>query len=262
MCTIVIAHRIHPEAPLLVAANRDEFYSRRGHAPRILRDVPRVVGGVDGERGGTWMGATASGFFVGITNQRTWRVPDASLRSRGEVALGVLSAGSVRAAEDLLAELDADLYNDFNLVFGDGETLRLAYARRGKGVTLETLEPGFYVLANDRLGSKEFPKTDHALSLSRRAIDAPIDEALRILGEAMASHDLPDERRIPPPPKGSPIPLDVVKRLQAICVHTTSYGTVSSTICAAEPGRVIRYAYADGPPCRAAYVGYESLFYG
>ena len=99
--------------------------------------------------------------------------------------------------------------------------------------TLETLEPGFYALANDRLGSKEFPKTDHALSLSRRAIDAPIDEALRILGEAMASHDLPDERRIPPPPKGSPIPLDVVKRLQAICVHTTSYGTVSSTICAA-----------------------------
>src|SRR5690606_29840158 len=115
-------------------------------APRILRDAPRVVGGVDGERGGTWMGATAGGFFVGITNQRTWRVPDSSLRSRGEVALNALSAGSVRAAETLLGELDADLYNDFNLVFGDGDELRVAYARRGGGITLEALSPGIYAL--------------------------------------------------------------------------------------------------------------------
>jgi uncharacterized protein with NRDE domain len=260
MCTIVIAHRVHAEAPLLVAANRDEFYSRRGDAPQILRDVPRVIGGVDGERGGTWMGATPGGFFAGITNQRTWRVPDASLRSRGEVALNVLSIGSVAAAEGLLRELDADQYNDFNLVFGDGDEVRVAYARRGEGVSIEALEPGLYALANDRLGSKEFPKAQLVADLSRRVMDAPLEDALRELGRVMGSHELPDERTIPPPPTGSPISHDVVKRLQAVCVHTSSYGTVSSTLYAAEPGRVLRYAFADGPPCRTEYAPFEALF--
>jgi uncharacterized protein with NRDE domain len=262
MCTIVIAHRIHAEAPLLVAANRDEFYARRGSAPQVLRDVPRVIGGVDGERGGTWMGATPGGFFVGITNQRTWRVPDASLRSRGEVALNALSTGSVEAAEALLRALDADQYNDFNLVFGDGEEMRVAYARRGAEITVEALSPGVYALANDRLGSKEFPKARLAADLSRGVIEAPLDDSLRELGRVMASHQLPEERAIPKPPKGSPISHDVVKRLQAICVHTSSYGTVSSTLFAAEPGRVLRYAYADGPPCRTEYASFEPLFRG
>jgi uncharacterized protein with NRDE domain len=260
MCTIVIAHRVHAEAPLLVAANRDEFYSRRGGVPRILRDVPRVIGGIDGERGGTWMGATPGGFFVGITNQRTWRVPDASLRSRGEVALNVLSVGSVVAAEAMLRDVDADQYNDFNLVFGDGAELRLAYARRGGGVTIEALEPGLYAIANDRLGSSEFPKTELAADRSRHVVDRPLDDALRELGKVMGSHELPDDRLIPRPPKGSPLSQDVVKRLQAICVHTSSYGTVSSTLFAAVPGKVLRYAYADGPPCRTEYVNFEALF--
>ncbi len=48
MCLIVLAWRVHPSFPLVVAANRDEFHARPaaavsfwGDRPGILADSPR-----------------------------------------------------------------------------------------------------------------------------------------------------------------------------------------------------------------------------
>lgn len=259
MCTIIVAHQIHPEADLIVAANRDEFYSRRGSAPTLLKDDaadrgPRIIAGLDSERGGTWMGATERGLFAGITNQRTWRVPDRELESRGLIVRGVLEAGEIPEALAFMRSIDARKYNDFNLLFGDTEHLFIAYGRRDAAkVELVTLEPGLHVLANDRLLSPEFPKAKIAYREAKKAVALPYKDTLRSLGALLGSHILPEDRLIPAPPKGSPLSFELVRKLQTLCVHTSAYGTVSATRLAAHQGELVHYEYADGPPCKVAF---------
>ena len=46
MCLILLAWRAHPDYPLAVAANRDEFFSRRTAAADFWGDAPGVLAGV------------------------------------------------------------------------------------------------------------------------------------------------------------------------------------------------------------------------
>jgi folate-binding protein YgfZ len=71
MCLIVVGWRVHPDYPLVVAANRDEFYARpSARWPDFWPDAPQVIGGRDLEAGGTWLGITESGRFAAVTNVR------------------------------------------------------------------------------------------------------------------------------------------------------------------------------------------------
>ena len=70
MCLIVIGWRVHPDYPLVVAANRDEYYARPSLAITRWSDAPQVIGGIDLEAGGTWLGMTDSGRFAAVTNVR------------------------------------------------------------------------------------------------------------------------------------------------------------------------------------------------
>ena len=57
--------------------------------------------------------------------------------------------------------LDAQKYNPFNLLLCDANRVEVAYARPGHArVTIEALPEGVSVLANDRIGSPEFPSNN------------------------------------------------------------------------------------------------------
>ena len=56
MCLIVFAWRPGHALPLIVAANRDEFYARPTQALAAWEDAPGVHAGRDTEAGGTWLG--------------------------------------------------------------------------------------------------------------------------------------------------------------------------------------------------------------
>ena len=263
MCTIVLLHRVHPRWPVVIAANRDEYYSRAASAPEVLtRDPVPVLGGRDARHAGTWMGATQRGFFVGLTNQRTLRPADASRRSRGEVVLEALRQGSREAVDEYLRGLDAPRYNPFNLMYGDAHGMSVAYVRDERPfVSIDTLGAGVHVLANDRIGSEHFPKADRALALVHEGALAqrPWETLRQGLVAVLRDHALPPPARIPEPPPGSVLPGGVLQRLQALCVHTPVYGTVSSTLVALAPGRTDRYVYVPGAPCRTAPVDVTSL---
>lgn len=260
MCTIVVLHRVHPEHPLVVAANRDEFYDRPALPPRRLDDAPGVVAGVDCEHGGTWMGVHASGLFVGITNQRTWGFREPAPRSRGRVALDALATGSSEGVRRLLRGLDPSEYNSFNLLWGDARGISVAYARRDPpGIEIQQLAEGMHVLANERMDSPDLPKTRRVEELVRPVVASPWDELIGGLCSALADHERPPPGAVPAPPAGSACTQDLVRELQAVCVHTPAYGTRSSTIVALGEGRVARYLYADGPPCRSSYADVTSL---
>jgi uncharacterized protein with NRDE domain len=260
VCTIALLHGTHPAIPLIVAANRDEYSARGATPPHVLAAVPRVVGGRDTAEGGTWMGLAEGGLFAALTNQRTFRARDDSRLSRGGVVLELLARRSVPAMEDWLASLDARAYNPFNVVFGRAGELRVAYARPdARDMVIEPLGAGIVVIANDRIGSPEFPRTLRAEALLAPLATAPWADLARELPRVLADHVTPPLDAIAPPPEGSPMTREVLQALQAVCVHTPVYGTRSASIAALAERQVLHYLHADGPPCVTAFADVSAL---
>ncbi len=69
MCTLIVLRGLCEEYPLVVAANRDEFYARPSVPPAPWEDGAPFIAGRDEQDGGSWLGATREGFVVGLTNR-------------------------------------------------------------------------------------------------------------------------------------------------------------------------------------------------
>src|SRR5258706_7884952 len=115
MCTLIAFHRCFADAPLVVAANRDEFHERPTEGPalreastpstgaaRDMRSCARVVAPRDLRAGGSWLGVNASGLFAAITNRRC-EEPDPGRRSRGWLVLQALAEPTAARAADRFA---------------------------------------------------------------------------------------------------------------------------------------------------------------
>ena len=249
MCTIIVRHQMDDWCSTIVASNRDEFYDRAASGPAVLRSEPHIVGGRDEREGGTWFGVTRGGLFVGLTNQRSFGTRDDSLRSRGRLVLEALEQDSLEGVMSYLNRVDPATYNEFNLIFGDGEGVCAAYGRRdAREVELEILGEGVHVLCNDRLDSPEFPKAARARAQVMSVVSDSWQGLKPRLLDVLSDTSLPDPSEVPPLPPGAPFDEEVARYLQAIYVKTPVYGTVSSTIAAVSPGRVEQYWFSEGPP--------------
>jgi uncharacterized protein with NRDE domain len=149
MCLIVLAWRKHPDLPLIVAANRDEFHARPAAPAAFWDDQPQILAGRDLEARGTWMGVSRSGRFAAVTNFRGAKEPRAT-ESRGALVTRFLTNGS-RAA-DYIDHVKTSLYSGFNLLASDGEELWWMSNRGGEP---HRLEPGIYGLGNTLLDAPE-----------------------------------------------------------------------------------------------------------
>jgi uncharacterized protein with NRDE domain len=260
MCTLIVRQGLDGWSSTIVAANRDEFYDRPASGPRVLIDRPKVVGGRDERAGGTWLGFTPDGLFVGLTNQRSFGSYNDEARSRGELVVEALQTGTFDGVTRYLEEADPRQYNEFNVLYGDGARLAAAYGRGDQStVELETLGDGVHVLCNDRLGSPEFPKAFEAKAAVESIPSGAWEELRESLVAVLSDRSLPPPESLTPLPSGAPFDAETARRLQAICVDTPVYGTVSSTLAAINPGRVERYAFCDGPPDSAPFVDFTEL---
>jgi uncharacterized protein with NRDE domain len=259
MCTILILYQKHPQYPLLIAANRDEYYARPATTPLILQQTPKIVGGQDQEKGGTWMAVSADGRFAGLTNQRTGSMPDKNRKSRGAVVMSALQAASLPEAKEHIAALAPKEYNPFNLLFGDAENLYVAYCHQGSlRVEVEEIKPGFWVLPNDVVDSPKFNKVTRAKALLQSKLSAPWELLQPSLRHALADHEIDPEKEVFVP-KGSLFPVLFWRRLEPLCIHTPVYGTRSSTMIAASKGKIEHYLFASGAPCKTEFVEYTGL---
>jgi len=249
MCTIIVRHGMDDWCSTVIASNRDEFYDRPASGPTVLRPEPLILGGRDQREGGTWFGLSGDGRYLGLTNQRNFGTRDQTRRSRGELVVQALETGSFAGMSKYLRDLDPAAYNEFNVIFGDGDQVCVAYGRRGaREVEIEMLGTGVHVLCNDRLGSPEFPKADTVRS---RVLSIPAGPWPRVqaeLARLLSDRTLPDASIVPPLPPTAPFDQDVAQRLQAICVETPVYGTVSSTIAGVSPGRIEQYQFSATAP--------------
>jgi uncharacterized protein with NRDE domain len=160
--------------------------------------------------------------------------------------------------------LDATQYASGNLMFGDASGVDLAYVRRAGTVELAPLGRGVHVLTNDRIGSPEFPKADHAATRIATLVAGGTDLAWPAMRAALpgilGDHTTPPAELVPPLPEGSMIAPELAATLQALCIHTPFYGTRSATLAALGAGGTEALLWADGPPCTTPFVDAMPLF--
>jgi len=230
MCLLAVAFHKHPEAPLIVASNRDEYYSRPTMPMHWWDDAP-VLAGRDLQASGTWMGVTRGGRFAAITNYRnvpeSGKTPERPL-SRGKLVTDFLCAAepAARWARDMRPVL-AD-YGEFNLLVYDG--CELLYLNNYHDDQARKLEPGFYALSNSLLDSP-WPKVDYA----RQRLQASVERAAQVdddviaglldnlaLQQTYAPHLLPN----------TGVPQEWEEILSSPFIVAPGYGTRASTVLA------------------------------
>lgn len=214
MCLIVLAYKVHPLYPLIVAANRDEFRSRPALAARFWEDAPMILAGRDQRAGGTWLGISQAGRFAALTNHRDLRRAPRSGPSRGALVLQALKRG-----------IHADtpsMYDGFNLIHGPVDALRY---HNNIEPTDTVLAPGIHGLSNAFLNTR-WPKVEAARTAMQRIIGTAgtdLAEGLfaMLTNDAVApDHALPD----------TGLPTTMERMLSSIFITGPDYGTRCSTV--------------------------------
>ena len=211
-----------PRHRLVVAANRDEFLSRPTAPLDFLDKEKTILAGRDLQGGGTWLGITARGKFVAITNYREPTVNRADAPSRGEILMNYLT--SELDAGQYLRSLVAsgDRYNGFNLIIGDSEEL---YYYSNKSAAPQLLAPGFYGLSNHLL-DVPWPKVVRGKELLRpHMVETTRIDAVQLFAALKDKHHPPDEQ-LPDTKVG----LGWERLLSTIFIDGADYGTRSSAV--------------------------------
>jgi uncharacterized protein with NRDE domain len=239
VCTLTLAWQAFEDAPLVVAANRDERVGRPSEPP-ARRDWERpVVAPRDSEAGGTWIGYNDAGVFVAITN----RWIDADLESDRSRGLLVRDALNHATAEDAVRyverELDERAYDGFNLVVADESAALLV--EWGGRARVRNLSPGVHVVVNvgadgdytipghrPDIGEQQAANADGVLNSLQPNPGEDSREWLDRAAAVIADHEY------------------------GVCVHGDGFGTRSSSLLhMGQDGTT--YDFAPGPPCETAF---------
>ena len=262
MCLILFAYRLHPERPLVVAANRDEFYARPALAahwwPEVASGPMRggIFGGRDETAGGTWLAVSRDGRLAAVTNwteDRNAVMP----ASRGDLPRGYLAGGV--PPMDFVAAIDGERYAGFNFIGYDGAAMIYTSNRTGE---VRMLAPGVYGLTNTRLGAgldasgerisephdgadgtpphhayEEWPKAVlGARALREIAATASADDLIELLSQPLLPLETPGDREQAPERSYSPC-----------FIRGAEYGTRASTAIVFERDSVAFVEQQYGP---------------
>ncbi|MBA3940172.1 MAG: hypothetical protein C0520_03065 [Sphingopyxis sp.] len=182
MCVVALAHKAHPDWPLILIGNRDEFHARPAAALGAWDDGSGIVAGRDLQAGGTWLGVHApSGRAVVVTNVRG-AMPDPAKESRGRLVADMLRSEG-RFADPAAADLPR--FNAFNLFAVDSTRARLLTNRPVPLVM--PLEPGVHALANEPVDAP-CPRAER-LRLALEAVVAAGSDPASLLDTLMAEDD-------------------------------------------------------------------------
>ncbi|HQY62090.1 MAG: NRDE family protein [Myxococcales bacterium] len=239
MCLVLFARSARPTRgaplPLVVLANRDEFFARPTAASDFWGDgrgERTVLAGRDLEKGGTWLGVTRAGRFACVTNVRA---PAARRegRSRGALVADFLAGEPVgpdrgdAPARDYLRALRAEEYPSFNALFFDGE--ELLYARdddapgAATGLRFHPVADGVHGVSNGRLDDP-WPKVVRGVARLTEWLEGPMD--LDDAFDLLADREAVDDGELP----HTGVPLELERALAPAFVALPGYGTRASTV--------------------------------
>ncbi|MEM9586973.1 MAG: NRDE family protein, partial [Planctomycetota bacterium] len=173
MCLLAVQYRLVPESPILIAANREEYFDRPSLAPAIQSGKPRVLCGVDQKAGGTWLGVNQNGLFVGLTNRAT-ASPMFGQRSRGLLGLDLLRCGSAaKALEKATAEFAKTRYEGLNLIIADAQEGYAIHSDETQEIV--ALQEGLNIIGARNLNDPEDQRVQMARRLlTLQTLDSPV----------------------------------------------------------------------------------------
>jgi uncharacterized protein with NRDE domain len=246
MCLLAIQYQLIREAPILVAANREEFYERPTQSPAIQSGKPRVLCGTDLQAGGTWLGVNQHGLFVSVLNRRK-SAPGFPSRSRGVLCRELLKASSALSARDIaMDELSTGKYDGANFVFADAESAWIVHS--GDDLNAAEIPEGLNIIAGGDLNDSRDGRVDLARRLlTLQTLDSPV-KFLAVASKVFAKS-----------PTSMPGSLSA-KAKSSIVIRDSDRGTVSSTLLAlGKKPRDAIYQYAPNAPDRTRYEDYSPL---
>jgi uncharacterized protein with NRDE domain len=238
MCLLAILSRVANDAPLIIAANREEDYARGGSAPEIVEGRVKFVGGVDPRAGGTWFGVNQLGVVAAVTNGRGRQAPP-NARSRGLLIRDLLDCRTAAEAARLGAqELGAHRYAPCNVLCADLDMVYVLHA--AEWLQVLPLPAGVHVLTKGIVNSTADPRVSRALNwLDNRRL--PTGRMWLELAKSLCADTNNEDGG-------------------AICLRGEKGGTVSSTLLAVRrPLHASTLLHAQGPPDRTSYVDYSRL---
>ena len=218
MCILFIAVEQHPEYPIIICANRDEFH------PRPTRNMhwwpeKNILAGKDMQAGGTWLGLNTEGCFSALTNFRRPAAFDKNKRSRGDLVLQALTDNVHKTQQHLLQ--DSQQYNDFNLVFGPLNNLQAFDSVNKQFVSLT---PGFHSVCNGPLDDI-WPKMALGVTALENLITTN-NVNIEAFFSIMMNQTLAQEKQLPL----TGISTELELLLSSIFIVSPDYGTRSTAI--------------------------------
>ena len=224
MCLIAWNWQPGTDQPLLLIANRDEYYGRPTRPLHYWADA-HICAGKDLQAGGTWLGLAPGGRMAALTNVRDLRHQRAEAPSRGALVSNFL--GSQVSAQHYLDSIapSATQYNAFNLLVCDGRTL-LGFESRGARMLI--MQPGIAAVSNAGFDTP-WPKLVALKSslqhwVAQQAVSQPtLREALF---EILANDQTAPDAQLPE----TGIPLERERALSPAFIRGSDYGTRASSL--------------------------------
>ncbi|MCD2137368.1 NRDE family protein [Salinicoccus halitifaciens] len=254
MCLINFQLNSHSRYKLVMAANRDEEYSRPTEAAHFWEDHPNLLGGRDLRGMGTWLGITKDGRFSALTNVRnTKELLSTHSKSRGHLVREFLT-GDDQPEEYLkkVAEEGGD-YAGFNLLVGNKDGL---YYLNNYDNEVVRVEDGVHGLSNHHLDTPwpKVVKGRDGLKSVMEDRDADIEALFRLLrDDETADSGLPD----------TGLSKALERELSPLFINMDKYGTRCSTVILIDQSDKVTFVertYEEGE--EAGEVKYEFTLEG
>ena len=226
MCIAAFAWNPASDTPLLLAANRDEFFARPTQPMHWWPDS-LVLAGRDLKANGAWLGVTRRGRFALLTNIRNPALRRQGAPSRGDIVKNFLESAVATSTFVAALESIAPRYEGFNFLCGQisGDSRELLFLNSAERVA-KRLAQGMYGLSNASLDT-DWPKLlrlkqglRHALA--ERDLAAQNPRLLRLLRNTAPTLD----RQLP----NTGVPLEWERALGSIFINRDGYGTRASTV--------------------------------
>jgi uncharacterized protein with NRDE domain len=168
MCLVALAIDENRRFPLVIAANRDEFFDRP--AARLGwwtpdEGGPEILAGRDLSAGGTWLGLTAAGRLALVTNVRRTAAADPQAPSRGGIVPAWLR--TELRPDQFWMQTQLSGYMPFNLIAADFRRGDCFWASNDLAVP-RRMERGIFGLSNAALDTP-WPKV---VALKQRLAEA------------------------------------------------------------------------------------------
>jgi uncharacterized protein with NRDE domain len=221
MCLILFSYGLHPEYPLILTGNRDEFYDRPTQPLGYWTDTPHILAGRDLKGNGTWLGTTLTGKVAAITNFRDPGTLKDDAPSRGGLIKNFLCGTDSPRAYLTQVKKTGHHYNGFNLIAGDENELWY-YSNQGGGVV--EVAPGMHGLSNHFLDTP-WPKVEKGKSTVAPVFSMPVID-IEAVFDILADSSFPPISQLPDTGVGEAWE----RLLSPLFIVSDTYGTRSSSI--------------------------------